>query len=510
MINCVLDRLTVRCFYPLSGVNRLTVDRTFRSEAPGFGLVNVFKSLKGYTEQFKLTLIFYIYIIFFLSVAPGNGPAAEGCVMGNTVNSPSHSVHQTTASGGVGHQSSHRRDQDRQMASQSSTNYLSHPEASGIGSHQVTSEGSAGLHTFYNREQEVAGLSARDYSHSIPSGYDRLVDISLQLSNLSTQSLNFVVRGEKLDLTDATLAIDSGSSKVPSHPVIGQLKIDSGQSEESRLLGPNRQVKNIWHSGLNNPSSASLGHKPHHDPQGLKLDLGMKKQNLQKRLDMEFSLFGSPDGNHLNSEGTRGLQHQYMPLHFPVQAQHSPGQSGKSETYPSVKPRPTTQGKLDLRFGSPEQVSSARSQSEQSLERPGSTEWRKTDALHSKVHNVRVKPPSRFVSSVNTLRQKPIVQPLNSASTVLNSQEHMVDGVWEGKQVQTLDQTSTAVSPNQQILRHNLVHSPSQNLFYQVAGTKYDSVLKNVQAAGRLDSLILNHTAILRRFKILQLKFCLH
>lgn len=415
--------------------------------------------------------------------------------MGNTVNSPSHRVHQTTASGGVGHQSSHRRDPDRQKASQSSTNYLPHPEASGIGTHKVASEASAGLYTFHNREQEVAGLSAHDPSHSIPPGYDRLVDISLQLSNLSTQSLNFVVRGENLDLSDATLAIDSGSSKVPSHPIIGQLKIDSGQSEESRLLGPNRQVKNIWHSGLNNPSSVSLGQKPHQDPQGLEIDIGMKMPNVQKRLDMEFSLFGSPDGgNHLNSEGTGGLQHQYMPLRFPVQAQYSPGQSGKRETYPSGKPQPTTlKSKLDpLRFASPEQVSSARSQSEQSQEKPGSTEWRKTDALHSKVHNVRVKPPSRFVSSINTLRQKPMVQPLNSASTVLSSQKHMVDGVWEGKQVQTidLDQTSTNVSPNQQMPLHNLLHSPSQNLFYQVAGTKYDSVLKNIQAAGRVGTAL--------------------
>lgn len=53
----------MRCFYPLSGVNRLSVDRTFRSETPGFGLVDVFKSLKGYTEKSKLTLI--KIIIFF-------------------------------------------------------------------------------------------------------------------------------------------------------------------------------------------------------------------------------------------------------------------------------------------------------------------------------------------------------------------------------------------------------------------------------------------------------------
>lgn len=52
-----LNRLTVRCFYPLSEVHRLSVDRTFRSEAPGFGLVDIFKSLKGNTLQSTFTCI---------------------------------------------------------------------------------------------------------------------------------------------------------------------------------------------------------------------------------------------------------------------------------------------------------------------------------------------------------------------------------------------------------------------------------------------------------------------
>ncbi|XP_034436491.1 uncharacterized protein LOC117758703 [Hippoglossus hippoglossus] len=37
-------KLTVRCFYPLSGVNRLSVSRVFRS--PGFGSIEVFQSIK--------------------------------------------------------------------------------------------------------------------------------------------------------------------------------------------------------------------------------------------------------------------------------------------------------------------------------------------------------------------------------------------------------------------------------------------------------------------------------
>ncbi|XP_074540740.1 uncharacterized protein LOC141801561 [Halichoeres trimaculatus] len=39
-------KLTVRCFYPLSGVSRLSVDRKFPSQAPGFGSVRAFKSFK--------------------------------------------------------------------------------------------------------------------------------------------------------------------------------------------------------------------------------------------------------------------------------------------------------------------------------------------------------------------------------------------------------------------------------------------------------------------------------
>ncbi|KAM9778957.1 uncharacterized protein ACBT44_000561 isoform 2-T2 [Syngnathus typhle] len=38
-------KLTVRCFYPLSGINRLTVDRVSRAQTTGFGSIDVFGSL---------------------------------------------------------------------------------------------------------------------------------------------------------------------------------------------------------------------------------------------------------------------------------------------------------------------------------------------------------------------------------------------------------------------------------------------------------------------------------
>uniref|UniRef100_A0A4W6EI79 ZP domain-containing protein n=1 Tax=Lates calcarifer TaxID=8187 RepID=A0A4W6EI79_LATCA len=43
---------SLRCFYPLSGVNRLSVDRIFRSETPGFGSIKVFESLKGHSLSY--------------------------------------------------------------------------------------------------------------------------------------------------------------------------------------------------------------------------------------------------------------------------------------------------------------------------------------------------------------------------------------------------------------------------------------------------------------------------
>lgn len=336
--------------------------------------------------------------------------------MGNTVKAPPHRVHQTTVPGLVGPQSSHLRDPYRQKVSQSSTNYLSPPQAAGFGSHQVASEASP--------------------HPGLPPGYNHLMDTSLQLSNLSTQGLKFVVRGENLDPT-ATLAIDSGSSKVPRHPLIGQLKIDLGQSEVSTLLSPNRRVKNVWHSGLQ--------HQRRHDP-----------------------------------------------LRFPPQAQHSSGQSGECETYPPATTQPATlQSKMDpLRFASHERVSSARSQSRQNLERPGSTDWSSTNVLKSEVHNVRVKPPSRFVSSANPLRLKLKVEPLNSAPTDSSGQEHVADGGREGKRAQAvaLGQTST----HQQMHLHNPVHS-NQNQFRPVAGTEYGGWLGSAsaprnfaQAAGKI------------------------
>lgn len=367
---------------------------------------------------------------------------------GNTVKDPANGVHQTTAAG-FGPRPSYRRYLHRQEVS--SPNHSSRPQAFAFGTHQVGSEALFHPGLYSSQDTSVASLSTSDYSHSVPPGYDQLVDISLQLSNLSTQSWNIAFRGENLDLTDATQA-SNPASKVHRHPVIEQLEIDSEQSKMSTRLGPNGLVKNVWHAGLGNQPSVSLVHKPHQGRQGQRFDIGMKTQNLQKRPGMELSLFGSPEGgSRLNSEGTRAV----LPL-FPSQGQHSSGQCGKQERDSPAQNKPAAlHSKMDpLRPVGIEQWSSARSQSEENLERSGSPELRNTDALNSKVHNVRVKPPSRFVSSANPLRQKPSIQPLKSGPTVSSSQEHVADQ----------DPSSTHLSPNQQTHLHNPVHPPPNYL----------------------------------------------
>lgn len=379
------------------------------------------------------------------SSEPGNGLATAPCETGNAVQDPSHGVQATAA--GVGPWSGYLGDPHRQEMS--SPNHPSRPQASVVGTRQAASEASLppGLYSFQNQDRSGASLSSSDHSHSFTSGYDQLVDISLHLSNLSTHSLNTGFHGKNLDVTDATSALNS-VSKVPRHPITGQLETDSGQSKMTTLLEPNRLVKNVWDSGLSNQPFVTQAHKASQEMQGVKFDLGLKAQNMQKRL------FGSPEeGSHVNSGGTRGLLPGYDPL-FPSQTQHSPGQSGPRENYPPAQTHPTAlQSKMDLL-------------------RP--INIRNTNGLHSNVHNVRVKPPRRLFSSANPLGEKPSIQPLKSGSTVSSSQEH----------------TSDHLSPNQHTHLHAHFQWPPN---HPLAGTGDVGSLGSalalrtpVQAAGRI------------------------
>uniref|UniRef100_A0A8C6KQC7 Uncharacterized LOC107377945 n=1 Tax=Nothobranchius furzeri TaxID=105023 RepID=A0A8C6KQC7_NOTFU len=57
----VLQVVTARCFYPLSAINRLSVDRTSTSKTPGFGSVRVYESLRGLSSSVWNTVFCYMW-----------------------------------------------------------------------------------------------------------------------------------------------------------------------------------------------------------------------------------------------------------------------------------------------------------------------------------------------------------------------------------------------------------------------------------------------------------------
>lgn len=433
-MNC-LNRLTVRCFYPLSGVNRLTVDRTFQSKVPGIGVVDVFKSLKGNAEQSKSTLIKKTDLEKPLSSAdPGSGLAAPQCGTGNTVKNPAQRLHQGSAAGGGGPL---LRDPYRLQGSR--------PEAPETGTHQVSSA-HPGVSSSQNQDQRGGGLPTGNRHHGLP-GYDRVVDISLQLSNLSTHSLKLVVPGENLDPTDAPPALNSGSVKVPRHPVIAQLK------EVFSLPGPDRLAQNVWQPGPRHPPTVGESCDPPPDPQAVNPDLGMKAQ--RRYVDLVTS--GSADGGPQS-------QHWYDPP-FPPRAPYSPGPTGHPDPDPPTETKPAApQSQVDpLRPVIPDLVSPGWSQSEQNLDPPG-----------SKVQSVRVKPASRFAAA-HPLRQKPFVRPLNSGPTVSSSQDHEADPDLSSSTHRTQDQRHL----------HSTVLLPNPDLFPGPQLRSASAQRNPVQAAGR-------------------------
>lgn len=307
--------------------------------------------------------------------------------------------------------------------------------------------------------QHAFGSSTGDHLRNVPPGYDQLVDISLQLSNLSTQTLNFVVRGENRELTEeAPHLVSQPSRRIPNYPVVG-MKIDSGKSGQTvTLQGPNNLGKNIRHPGLmsNHPPLGPL-HMPNQDLQGLKVDLGMQALNLQNGVNMELSLRGSPSGgmDMAKKEAKPEYQPQSpsVPSRFPPVAQYSPGLSNRNKIYiPAQHVTPKNRSR------SAEPIISATGQVIGNLERPGSVERRNIEMGHSKVQNIRVKPPSKFVSSAHHLNPKPFVQPMKSQHTTVPSAgishmtpQHLPEPRGSGIQKHVPERVSTAPKQEQRI-----------------------------------------------------------
>ncbi|XP_040920101.1 uncharacterized protein LOC121199464 isoform X2 [Toxotes jaculatrix] len=356
-------KLTVRCFYPLSGVSRLSVDRIFRSEIPGFGSVKVFESLKD----------------------SANEVPAQDCsrhLSGNAIKTPTNHVQQTPTAGGVlphpairplpkpgpSHFITVPGEYNKLVSSQ---DFLTlqipnlSPEPQTVGIHRVHQQVSS--HPGHAKSQTKDQTLFSPLS-SISPRYGQIPGSSIQLSNLNTPNFDSVdVRGEQPGLADDTSVLDS-SSNTPDSPVAEQQESIGGSPGQTGLksLGDH-----VWHSGL--------------------------------MVDQYHPVLQPPAQyipEHISIASGKLLLPSRHKKYVPADTKHKhtiPGSPG--ETQESVSDEPT---------------SIAASQVYQNLERTGSIEKRNTETVQLGVKNIRVKPLSKFVPSGHNLNHKPAVKQANS------------------------------------------------------------------------------------------------
>uniref|UniRef100_A0A3B4UXA6 ZP domain-containing protein n=1 Tax=Seriola dumerili TaxID=41447 RepID=A0A3B4UXA6_SERDU len=426
-------KLTVRCFYPLSGVNRLTVDRTFRSETPGYGSVKVFESLEDSARK-----------------VPAHECSHQ--VSRNAINTPTSHIHQTHQIPSAGGVLSHPGIRPRPNTGPS--RFITVP-----GRHNKLASSSHDQQTFsilnlsaepqtvstHQVPQQVSSLSGHLMSLADDQNllrYNQLQD-SIKLSNLNTPSLDFVEeRGEHSGSRDdiPALVLDSFSG-TPGPVVAEQLESSWGSSGQTVTL-PSLNSLNAQHSGQILYQS-TLGQngivKLNQDVQNLKVDLSLDIQELNQQHETKQPL---------NSQGSFGgamvnLEERSV---YQPQSQYDPSQA--SQLRPVLQPPAqyspdhisTTSGKLHLpsrdkkdvptdtkhkntvtdsseetqESVSNEATSTATSWVHQNLKRTGSIERRNIETVQSGVQNIRVKPLSKLVSSGHQTNQKPVVKQENS------------------------------------------------------------------------------------------------
>lgn len=346
-----------------------------------------------------------------------------------------------------------------------------------------------------SRSEDQHGFMApaADHLPNIPPTYDQILDISLQLSNVSTPSFNFVVRGEKLGLTGTNPVLGSGSSsRTPDSSLSGHLQISSGSFGETHSLddkqglgpapGPNQNLQSL----------------DIHELSGVNVDLSRSSSELQKAKTEDAHGFQAPSQF---DQSTR--------LHSVLQAQapSSPDRTSREETntpFNIFYNAPTNTVSNSQGSVRTEPVPSATSQAAQNLDRLGSVERRTTETVRSRVQNIRVRPPSKFVSSGNNLNQKPFVQQTKSENPHLPQdatgptadeshwtqlQEHRASNMQQEhvsalKQEQDVHRVRLDRTPlNQQIHQNKLVQSVAETA--NNGGQEPASPRWNVQPAGR-------------------------
>ncbi|XP_019964962.2 uncharacterized protein [Paralichthys olivaceus] len=378
-------KLTVRCFYPLSGVNRLSVSRVFR--APGFGSMEVFESLKDSANK-----------------VPGRDCLQQ--VPGNDVNTP---MNQTLLQPGI-----------RPWPKPGSSRFIKVPTQHNkvvVFSSDIQTSPTLSL----SPETQMAGkvlsdpgqLSSQTEELNVFNPFS-ILPRNDQVTDFNKASFNVVdVRAQDSGPQDYVPAsvLDSYSRTADSAAADQLGSSWSSSAHTPTLTGLNNLDEHVRQLKWNQFSLGQDGIKQNEDLQSLTVNFTLHE--LKQKLSPQGSSDGETDTRPQSLDDPSQAS-QLPPVHKPS-IQYNPDHisiTGRKVVLPARQEKlvPTdTQESVDSQT-----VTTATSQVDQNPKRTGSVKRRNTEMLQSRVKNIRVKPMIKLLSSGNQLKRKPSIKQVNS------------------------------------------------------------------------------------------------
>ncbi|CAB1452268.1 unnamed protein product [Pleuronectes platessa] len=343
-------KLTVRCFYPLSGVHRLSVSRVFRS--PGFGSVEVFESTKD----------------------SANKVPARDCLQqepGNEVNTQMNQAHLEP---GI-----------RPLLKPGPSHFI-----------KVSRQHNKFVSSSDIQTSPTLNLSPETQNQKVGSRPGRLKSKTEELNVFSPFSS--FPRKPSFNNVHVTAQRSGTQDDVPASVLDSYSRTtDTAATDQS---------ESSWSRSAHTPTLTSLHSLDEHVQQlgqnGIKLNEAMRSLSNPNPSLPELKQKMSPQGLDDPSQ----LQLVLKPVHY-NQDQIS-GQLVLPPRHETLAPA-DTQESVDSQT-----VTTATSRVDQNPKRTESMERRSIEMLQSSVKNIRVKPMFKLVSSGNHLKWKPSLKQVNS------------------------------------------------------------------------------------------------
>ncbi|XP_062266744.1 uncharacterized protein LOC133973109 isoform X2 [Platichthys flesus] len=343
-------KLTVRCFYPLSGVHRLSVSRVFRS--PGFGSIEVFESTKD----------------------SANKVPARDCLLqepGNEVNTPMNQAHLEPGF--------------RPLLKPGPSHFIT-----------VSRQHNKVVSSSDIQTSPTLNLSPETQNQKVVSHPGRLKS-KTEERNVFSPFSSFP-RKPSFNVVHVS-AQHSG----PQDDVLASVLDSYSRTADSAATD---QSESSWSSTAHTPTLTSLNSLDEHVQQlgqnGIKLNEDMQSLSNSNPSLHELKQKMSPQGLDDPSQ----LQLVLKPVHY-NQDQIS-GQIVLPTRHQTLVPA-DTQESVDSQT-----VTTATSRVDQNPKRTESMGRRSIEMLQSSVKNIRVKPMFKLESSGNHLKWKPSIKQVNS------------------------------------------------------------------------------------------------